>query len=151
MFATARDALCGVIVAAAIVATVAGGTAAAGTASPVGRWLTSEKDAHIEIKPCGDALCGTIVWLEDPTVRDKNNVDPKQRGRKLLGARILWGVRQDNDDPGEWGNGGRIYDPRDYGDDFRVEIRMRGPDTLAVRGCTWIACSDWKLWARLPP
>ncbi len=34
--------------------------------SPLGVWLTKDKDAHVRIAECGGSLCGTIVWLKDP-------------------------------------------------------------------------------------
>jgi uncharacterized protein (DUF2147 family) len=123
----------------------------AASASPVGVWLVPERDAHVEIRHCGEALCGHIVWLAEPGVRDENNVDPAMRDRPLLGARVLWNVSREPDDPTLWGNGGRLYDPRDYGDDFLAELRMQDTDTLAIRGCTWLICSEWRFMTRVAP
>ncbi|MBX3493485.1 MAG: DUF2147 domain-containing protein [Parvibaculum sp.] len=30
---------------------------------PEGRWIAPEEDAVVEIAPCGDALCGTVVEI----------------------------------------------------------------------------------------
>jgi len=30
-------------------------------ASPLGRWLTASGNLEVEVAPCGDALCGTVV------------------------------------------------------------------------------------------
>jgi uncharacterized protein (DUF2147 family) len=34
---------------------------AAPSAGPLGRWVTSSGNLEVEIAPCGDALCGTVV------------------------------------------------------------------------------------------
>ncbi len=31
------------------------------TSDPVGRWITSSGNLEVEVAPCGDALCGTVV------------------------------------------------------------------------------------------
>src|ERR1700732_4008191 len=33
---------------------------------PSGVWLTQDGDAHIKFASCGQAYCGTVVWLRDP-------------------------------------------------------------------------------------
>ena len=60
--------------------------------SPLGVWLTKDKDAHVRIWDCGGSLCGTIVWLKDPIddatgqpLTDKHNSDPTKRSRPVLG------------------------------------------------------------------
>jgi uncharacterized protein (DUF2147 family) len=45
---------------------VSGAAWAAGEAaatSPVGEWWTPGFGARVRIEPCGDALCGRIVWV----------------------------------------------------------------------------------------
>src|SRR5580698_1929387 len=58
-----------------------------------GIWLTAERDGHVEIKPCGDALCGYIATILDPAVppdaRDLYNEDSKLRSRPICGLKIL--------------------------------------------------------------
>jgi uncharacterized protein (DUF2147 family) len=130
-------------------ASVSPGHAAA--PSPLGVWLNPERDAHVEIRRCGETLCGHIVWLAHADARDKNNVDPAKRDRPLLGVQVLWNISQEPDDPARWGNGGRLYDPRDYGDDFPAEIRMQDANTMAIRGCTWLICSEWNYLSRVGP
>jgi Uncharacterized protein conserved in bacteria (DUF2147) len=60
-----------------------------------GIWLTVERDGHVEIKPCGGALCGYIVTILDPAVpldaRDIYNEDSKLRSRPICGLKILDG------------------------------------------------------------
>src|SRR6202048_5202642 len=68
--------------------------AGAGTASadPKGLWLTQD-GARVRVGPCGAALCATIATPKlavDPETgrpwTDKNNPDPAQRGRPLVGV-----------------------------------------------------------------
>lgn len=92
---------------------------AAGPDDAKGLWLTAEKDAVIEFKPCADrltALCGTIVW-------DKDAGGPLD----TCGTRIAQLDRHDGD---AWRDGW-VYDPRDkkkYKGAVRVkdaELRIR--------------------------
>lgn len=74
---------------------------AAGPEDAKGLWLTAEKDAVIEFKPCADkasALCGHIVW-------DKDAGTPAD----TCGVRIAQLDRYDNE---AWRDGW-VYDPRD--------------------------------------
>lgn len=73
---------------------------AAGPDDAKGLWITAEKDAVIEFKPCADrasALCGRIVW-------DKDAGTP----RDTCGVVIAQLERFDND---AWRDGW-VYDPR---------------------------------------
>ena len=79
---------------AALLLTV-GLAAPAHAADPSGVWLVQDGDAHVRIAKCGEAFCGTIVWLEspkDPTtgkpLTDVRNPDPSKRNRPLLGTMI---------------------------------------------------------------
>jgi uncharacterized protein (DUF2147 family) len=60
-----------------IAAVLAGGVNAA--ADPVGTWQTENGRSRVKIVPCGDALCGTIVWLKDPN--DPETGKPRGPGR----------------------------------------------------------------------
>ena len=76
---------------------------AAGPDEAKGLWLTAEKDAVIEFKPCADnanSLCGTIVW-------DKDAGTPAD----TCGMRIAQLERYDNE---AWRDGW-VYDPREIG------------------------------------
>lgn len=77
------------------------GSQAASPDDAKGLWLTAEKDAVIEFKPCADrgtALCGTIVW-------DKDANTPLD----TCGVRIAQLDKYENE---AWRDGW-IYDPRD--------------------------------------
>jgi uncharacterized protein (DUF2147 family) len=87
-----------------LVFTLAFATTASHAASPddaKGLWLTAEKDAVLEFKPCPDratALCAHIVW-------DKDAGTPAD----TCGVRIAQLERYEND---AWRDGW-VYDPRD--------------------------------------
>jgi uncharacterized protein (DUF2147 family) len=82
--------------------------------SPVGIWLTEEKEGKIRIEPCGTNLCGYAIDA-------KSNQNREQ---------ILINMR-----PGQsnvWS--GRIFDP-DSGSTYDSTIALKGSDSLRVEGC----------------
>lgn len=116
-------------------------------AEPIsGRWITDDKDAVVEIGPCGAQLCGTITrYLIVPPggidQRDIRNKDTALRSRKLLGSRILTGFTADGD-----AFRGRIYDPRN-GKTYRSVLRRVSPTALEVKGCYGPICKTFH-WLR---
>src|SRR5215212_7950354 len=62
--------------------------AAAQKLSPAGTWLSQTGDTRVRIAPCGGQLCGTIAWVKSPG-KDVHNPDPAQRGRDLVGLRMI--------------------------------------------------------------
>ena len=129
-----------------------GATAAADPgADPRGVWLTPGGNSHVEIAPCGDKLCGRIVWLKEPNnkkgqpLRDARNEEESLRSRPILGLPVLTGFPQEPTD-GVWEDG-KIYSPKN-GKTFRSEMEMKGRDTLKVSGCKWIRCKS-QIWKRV--
>jgi uncharacterized protein (DUF2147 family) len=115
-----------------------------------GVWEVEDGDAHVQIWPCGNSLCGDIVWLKAPQNRegrprlDDGNEDPRLRHRPLLGVELLEGFRRTA--ANRW-EGGRIYNPRD-GETYRVDVELLSADSLKVRGCQLVFCSE-ELWRRV--
>jgi glucan biosynthesis protein C len=126
---------------------VAGGTAAAllmlavaqpsdASASPIGVWYAEGGAAQVEVRDCGDALCGRVVWLRSPfdengcPMSDRFNPDESLRGRSVIGIDLLSGLQPV---PGEAWDGGTIYDPTS-GRTYRCTMSMAGDDRLMVRG-----------------
>ena len=64
----------------------------------LGRWLNTEKTAHIEIEKNGSVFLGKISWLKNPNpagkpATDKNNSNEKLRSRLLVGLPNIDGLK----------------------------------------------------------
>lgn len=103
---------------------------------PTGLWIDHTGRGAVEIISCADALCGRIIWLQQPNdkagqlLRDEKNEDRAKRSQPICGLQIIGGLKLQSD--GSWDNGW-IYDP-EQGERFDVEIRLRSPDQLQVKG-----------------
>lgn len=58
---------------------------------PWGTWYTKDNESQIRITNCGGALCGSLVWLQEPNnptngepLTDRHNPDPNKQSRPLL-------------------------------------------------------------------
>lgn len=135
-----------VFLASLAIATLAVPAAAAAPAGSVeGRWTTRDRDAIVELAPCGASLCGQIIkFLKVPPggmgQRDINNPDANLRQRKLLGLNVLSGFRRDGN---IWR--GRIYDPKS-GKTYRSILEAKG-ERLIVKGCIGPFCKS-QTWTR---
>ncbi|MGE4351973.1 MAG: DUF2147 domain-containing protein [Bdellovibrionales bacterium] len=103
--------------------------------SPVGFWLTKDKDAIIEIYPCEDnELCGRFYWLKDDSADkpslDDHNPDPEKKKRRLCGLPFMGGFEKEE---GSHYRGGWIYSIR-HGATFSAELTLHAPTRLELRG-----------------
>ena len=104
--------------------------------SPLGLWYAEGGAAKVEVRDCGDALCGRVVWLRSPfdengcSMSDRYNPDSTLRDRPMIGIDLLSGLQPV--DGGAW-DGGTIYDPTS-GRTYRCTISLSGDDRLLVRG-----------------
>jgi uncharacterized protein (DUF2147 family) len=109
-------------------------------AAPItGRWITAEKNAIVEIEPCGATMCGRIAkFLVTPPQgadqKDVNNPNKALRTRTLLGSNILIGFKPDGD---KWR--GQIYDPK-AGKTYRSVVYKGVSGNLIVKGCIGPFC-----------
>jgi uncharacterized protein (DUF2147 family) len=96
--------------------------------SPLGLWLTEEKEGKVRIEQCGANLCGYSVDA-------KSNTN---------GEQVLINMKPGKD---KWT--GRIYDPKS-GSTYDSTIAMKGTDTLRVQGCALggMFCGG-QTWSRL--
>jgi uncharacterized protein (DUF2147 family) len=128
----------------ALVTITAASLAVAAYAAPAsisGRWVTVEKDAVVEISPCGAAMCGRIAkYLKTPPngvdQKDVNNPDKSLRTRKIMGITILQNLKAKEK---EWH--GKIYDPRN-GKSYRSVVFLTKNGTLTVKGCLGPICQS---------
>ena len=83
--------------------------------SPLGVWLTEEKEGKVRIEACGPNLCGY-------------SVDKKSNQN---GEQVLINMKPDKD---KWS--GRIFDPNS-GSTYDSTIALKGTDSLRVQGCAF--------------
>lgn len=126
---------------------------AAPAPTTTGIWLDDTGQGAIEILPCGDLLCGRIVWLKDPNAKDGNpltdvlNPNAGQRQRPICGLQVIGNLKQQSN--GSWDNGW-IYDPKE-GKSYDVAISLRTPDKLQVTGYLGVKfLSETFMWTRAP-
>ena len=91
-------------------------SAAPAANSPLGVWLTEEKEGKVRIEQCGANLCGY-------SVDSKSNQN---------GEQVLINMKPGKDQ--KWS--GRILDPN-TGSTYDSTIALKGPDTLRVQGCAF--------------
>lgn len=109
--------------------------AAAQSPTPNGLWLHANGRIRVEITPCGDRLCGRLVWFKWPNdlaglpLVDVKNADPRLRTRPLLGLTVVRDLRRTGEN--SWGDG-RIYNPDD-GVDYLATMAIQADGTLRVR------------------
>ena len=99
---------------------------AADAADPKGFWLTEDRGGIIQIRPCGDALCGIIVGLTDwPATGIKVDV----RGNPQCHYTLLAGLKPEDD--GRWH--GTVTNPED-GRTYSAEVWVPADGVLRLRG-----------------
>lgn len=108
------------------VLTLAAASARADDAS--GTWLRDTGASRIRVAPCGDALCGSIVWLREPRP-DTHNPDPEKAKEPLLGRRIFFDMKPNG--ANRWS--GQAYNPED-GRIYTGHMSVTG-NTLTTQGC----------------
>jgi uncharacterized protein (DUF2147 family) len=97
--------------------------------SPLGLWLTEEKEGKVRIEQCGTNLCGY-------------SVDAKSNQN---GEQVLINMKPGKDS--KWS--GRIFDPN-TGSTYDSTIALKSPDSLRVQGCAFggMFCGG-QTWSRL--
>lgn len=97
--------------------------------SPLGLWLTEEKEGKVRIEQCGTNLCGYSV--------DKKS---NQNGEQVL-------INMKPAKDAKWS--GRILDPN-TGSTYDSTIALKGTDSLRVQGCAFggVFCGG-QTWTRV--
>jgi len=105
----------------------------------LGTWQTAKDDnGHsglIEVKPCGNALCGKLVKSFDANGQEmaSDNI-----GRNIISETVPVGG-------GEYE--GKIYSP-DRDKTYTSKLVLQG-DRLSVSGCVLFVCRDGGTWRRV--
>lgn len=82
-----------------------------------GTWLRDTGASRVRFAKCGEAICGTIAWLKDPT------------GPAKLGQRIFYDMKPNG--AGKWS--GSAFNPED-GKTYSGTMSLSG-NTLTTSGC----------------
>ena len=98
--------------------------------SALGRWITESGNLEVDIAPCGDALCGTVVRvLANRSMSAPGAELQPADGKPALGMQILSDLRAGA--AGEFE--GQIYN-RENGKHYAVVVQPAEPDQLRVHG-----------------
>ena len=115
-----------------------------------GVWLTAVGDAKVRVSPCGDSLCGVIVWLKNPidSATGKPQVDDKNANKSLakrpiIGLNIFSAMRPAGH---KWS--GKIYNADD-GKTYSSELHLADARKLEVRGCVMSFLCGGETWTKV--
>ncbi|MGL4395828.1 MAG: DUF2147 domain-containing protein [Hyphomicrobium sp.] len=110
-------------------------SSAAEAAEPGGVWLNDTGRGAIEIKACGEKLCGHVVWVKD-------SADTHGCGKQIIGDVVPSGS-------GRWGNGW-IYSPEKKRR-YDVELKPLESGKLSVTGYAGVRfLSRTMIWTKAP-
>jgi uncharacterized protein (DUF2147 family) len=105
----------------------------------LGTWQTAKDDnGHsglIEVAPCGDKLCGTLVRSFD---ENGNEMQSDNIGRNIISETVPVGG-------GEYE--GKVYSP-DRDKTYNSKLELQG-DRLKVKGCVMFVCRDGGTWRKV--
>ncbi len=116
-------------------------SAPAATTILPGTWANPSKSVHVAFKPCGKAMCGTIIWAND-----KAKADAKRGGTsKLIGAVLFEDFAADG--KARWR--GAVFIP-DIGQRVSGTITQENPRTIIGEGCliAGLGCKSQR-WSRI--
>jgi uncharacterized protein (DUF2147 family) len=86
-------------------------------ADPSGVWLRDNGNSRVRIAKCGDAFCGTLVWVKDPASPSK------------AGQRIFYDMKESG--ANSWS--GKAFNPED-GKTYAGKLTLAG-GTMTTSGC----------------
>jgi uncharacterized protein (DUF2147 family) len=109
--------------------------------SSFGTWRNPSDSVHVRAEPCGERMCGIVIWAND-----KAKADARRGGtNQLIGAELFRDFSLEK--PGIWR--GKVFVP-DIGETFSGTITIVDDRTLKGEGCLLgrIACKS-QVWIRL--
>lgn len=121
-------------------ATILPMTAASAEAALEGQWRNPSGSVTMSIAPCGESLCGRVLWASDKAAADarKGGTDP------LVGAVLLSEIVPKGE--GRWK--ARLFVP-DLKRTAKAKLRQLGTSQLKVTGCAvgGLVCKS-QVWTR---
>lgn len=108
---------------------------------PWGRWKNPFNSVHMEVSPCGELVCGKVVYAND-----KAKADAAKGGNPdFIGVNLLEDFQPTG--PGSWS--GKVFVP-DLNHHFHGELTLEPDDALLVKGClaTHVGCKH-QVWTRV--
>lgn len=109
---------------------------------PWGRWKNPFNSVHMEVSPCGELVCGKVVYATD-----KAKADAAKGGNPdFMGVNLL----QDFKRTGNASWAGKVFVP-DLNHRFNGELTLEEDDSLLVKGCAVgkVGCKH-QVWTRVP-
>ncbi len=120
----------------------------------IGKWITENGEAKVEIFKIGEIYYGKIIWLNEPIdkdtgkpKKDKNNPDQKLKERPIMGLVIVSGFIFDGKNHWEEGT---IYDAKS-GKTYNCYINFENLNKIKVRGYigkSWMGLGRTTYWTR---
>jgi uncharacterized protein (DUF2147 family) len=113
--------------------------------SPIGEWIPKGGEGRVQIRSCGQALCGYASGA-NPNDTDRHNPDASKRNRPMNGMPVLIDMKPAKNDHWE----GQAYNPTD-GRTYSSNISLKSADVLRIEGCVFggLFCGG-EDWTRAP-
>ena len=113
------------------------------TVDPTGTWLTESRETRIRVAKCAEALCGTIVWLQEPNDPATGQPKTDKIDRPLIGNAILLDMK--SSDSGIWT--GQLHMD---GNSYSAKITMQSANALKLDACAvgGLICKS-QTWSRV--
>jgi uncharacterized protein (DUF2147 family) len=112
---------------AALAGALAGLSAPASAQEVLGTWLRENGESRVRFAKCGEALCGTVVWLKNPA-----------ESKSKVGQRVFYDMKPNG--ANSWA--GQAFNPED-GKTYSGKMTLSG-NSLTTAGCVaggWICRS----------
>lgn len=129
------------LILAAAIALAAVPTWAAAPLSAVGVWRNPKDSVHIALRPCGEEICGFVVWASE-----KAQAKARKGGTpKLVGQQLMRGFVVDKNGVGR----GKVFVP-DLNRVFTGSATMISERSLLAKGCLFagVLCKT-QVWTRI--
>jgi uncharacterized protein (DUF2147 family) len=109
-----------------------------------GVWQSQSGITRVKVAPCGNGLCGHVVWQKNPS-KDVYNPDPAKRERQIVGLQLVSNMKPVGE--GEWS--GAIYNYED-GKTYQGKVKVTNANAIQIGGCVMggMICQS-KTWTKV--